>query len=312
MAGAVLAGDALRFLETLDDIFDRGHDLKKLFSDLLEYLRDLWVIQTSRAPEKLVDLPGHEIERMREQAGQTLPAALEHVLDMLFREEAAIRLSPQPKLALEMAFFRLIQMRGALSIDTLIAKLEDLRREVQGEARMQALADAGRPGGASNGRDRSDVPGARGGGTASAASRMEVAPAGEGVVLAPTGDAWQRVIEAVAGSQPSLAATLKRCVLKQGGRERVEILASGNSFVAQKLKHEKNVAIIRKACAEAYGGAPEVIVTVSQEDGGSPSERRDRRQAQVNQTLSHPVIIDAVDIFNGTIVDVKVSQEVDK
>jgi DNA polymerase-3 subunit gamma/tau len=313
LAGAVLTGDAVRFLETLDDIFDRGHDLKKLFSDLLEYLRDLWVIQTSRAPEKLVDLPGHEIEAMRDQAAQTPRAALEHVLDMLFREEAAIRLSPHPKLALEMAFFRLIQMRGALSIDTLIAKLEDLRREVQGEARVPPSEDAGRPSEASNGRERKDVGGAPSGAFASTASQTAVASAGEHAATAASGDAaWQRVIQTVAGSQPSLAATLKRCVLKQGGSERVEILASGNSFVAQKLKHEKNVAIIRNACAEAYGGAPQVIVTVSQEDGGSPSERRDRRQAQVNQALSHPVIMDAVDIFNGTIVDVKVSQEVDK
>ena len=78
------------------------------------------------------------------------------------------------------------------------------------------------------------------------------------------------------------------------------------------MKHEKNLAILRKACAEVYGGTPEVVVTVSQEEGGSASERRDRHQAQVNQTLSHPVIIDAIDIFNGKVVEVKVSQEVDK
>ena len=147
LAGAVLAGDALPFLATLDDIFDRGHDLKKLFADLLEYLRDLWVIQTSRSPEKLVDLPRHEIERMQEQAGRTPRFMLEHVLDTLFREEAAIRFSPQPKLALEMVFFKVLQTRAVLSIDTLITKLEDLRREVQGAADVSAPSTRERPSG---------------------------------------------------------------------------------------------------------------------------------------------------------------------
>jgi len=167
LAGALLAGDVLPFLATLDDIFDRGHDLKRLFSDLLEYLRDLWVIQTSRSPGKLVDLPNHEIERMQDQAGRIPKFMLEHVLDILFREEAAIRFSLQPKLALEMVFFKVLQTRAVLSIDTLITKLDDLRREVQGagavpppltrEQPREASGGQGTPN-ARSGRDRSDPP----------------------------------------------------------------------------------------------------------------------------------------------------------
>jgi DNA polymerase-3 subunit gamma/tau len=315
LAGAILTGDPLRFLAILDDIYDCGHDLKKLFSDLLGYLRDLWVIQTSGSPEKLVDLPGHMIEQMRGQAEQTPRGALEQTLELLFREEAAVRLSPHPKLAIEMAFFRRMQMRGALSIDTLIAKLDDLRREVQGAGPApspsgprsappppagSARRDAGR------GPDVPDLSGTR-------AASGEARSAGTRGDRASSGEAsWQQVINAVAGRQPSLASTLKRCVLKQGGAERVEIQAPGNSFVAQKLKQEKNVAILQKACAEIYGGSPEVVVVAAAENGGSTAERRDRHHVRVNQTLSHPVIMDALDIFNGKVVDVKVSKEVDK
>jgi DNA polymerase-3 subunit gamma/tau len=313
LAGAILSADPLRFLDTLDDIFDRGHDLKKLFSDLLEYLRDLWVIQTSRSPEKLVDLPGHEIELMREQLGQTPRAVLEHALDLLFREEAAVRLSPQPQLAIEMAFFRLIQMRGALSIDTLIAKLEDLRREVQGTAVSPPSQDGGRAAKPSAVRERPDAASPHGGPEPIRAPATSGRAAGPPTAPAVAGEAaWQRVIASVAGSQPSLAATLKRCVFKQGGAERVEILAQGNSFVAQKLKQEKNLAVLRKACAEVFGGAPEVVLSAGDEAGGSTAERRDRNHARVNETLAHPVITDAIEIFNGKVVDVKVSREVDK
>ncbi|MCU0605654.1 MAG: DNA polymerase III subunit gamma/tau, partial [Desulfobacterales bacterium] len=132
MAAAVLAGETASFLSALDELFDRGHDIKKLFADLLEYLRDLWVIQTGADARKALDLPADDIDALQVLARQVPGATLQHALDLLYREEAAIRLAPQPKLALEMAFFRTLHTRAALSIDTLIRKVEDLRQELGG------------------------------------------------------------------------------------------------------------------------------------------------------------------------------------
>jgi DNA polymerase-3 subunit gamma/tau len=310
---AVLTGDALRFLTVLDEIFDRGHDLKKLFADLLEYVRDLWVLQTSSAPEKLVDRPASEIELMKQQAGRSSGPALEHVLDILYREEAAVRFSPQPKLALEMAFFRILQTRAVLSLDTLIAKLQDLRRDVQGAADDAAPPTGERPSGAKAGPDPADSRAGRAGPAVTGQppeGRRSAAPAAD----RPAGleQAWQTITERIAASQPSLAATLKRCCLKRGEAERVEIVARGNSFVGSTLRRERHMALLKKVCAEVFGGNPEVVVTAGDECSLSASERRGRHQEQVRETLNHPVVADAIEIFNGKLVDVKVSQEVDK
>jgi DNA polymerase-3 subunit gamma/tau len=311
MVEAVLAGDALRFLAALDDIFDRGHDLKKVFADLLEYVRDLWVIQASPSPEKLVDLPAHEIERMKDQVRRSSGPVLEHALDLLYREETAVRLSPQPKLAFEMAFFRILQTRAVLSIDTLIAKLQDLRRDVQ-----HAGGDAAPLTGERSSAAAGQAPAASGAGR----ERPSAAAPPEGRRSAgPAADrpddleaAWQKISERIAASQPSLAANLKRCCLKRGGADRVEIVASGNSFVGSTLRRDKHMAILRKVCAEVFGGTPDVVVVAGDECSLSTSERRDRHQARVKETLNHPVVADAIEIFNGKLVDVKVSQEVDK
>jgi DNA polymerase-3 subunit gamma/tau len=313
LAEAVLTGEAHRFLATLDDIFDRGHDLKKLYADLLEYMRDLWVIQVSPAPEKLIDLPGHEIERMQEQAGRSSRAALEHALDVLFREEPAVRLSPQPKLALEMAFFRIRQTRGALSIGTLISKLDELRRDVQGvgneappSAGERSSGAAPAPGAAASGPARGGSPST---GPPPAGRRSAADPPERPTELEV---AWQKITERIGASQPSLAAKLKRCCLRRGGAERVEIVASGNSFVDSTLRRDRHMAVLRKVCAEVFGGAPEVVVVAGDECGSRTSERRDRHQARVKETLNHPLVAEAIEIFNGKLVDVQVSQEVDK
>ncbi len=309
LAGAVLAGDAPVFLATLDEIFDRGHDLKKLFADLLEYLRDLWVIQNSRSPEKLVDLPGQEIALMRELVARTPKSALEHALELLFREESAVRFSPLPKLALEMAFFRVLQTRAVLSIDTLITKLEDLRREVEGAAAVSPAPRREPSKGGSGGPEtpsgpagsaRTDPP------APAPATRRNADPAADPAA------AWQQVVDLVAGIQPSLAATLRRCRLKQAGPERVEILAAGHSFAVATLKRDKHMAILRKACAEIFGGAPEVVVAAGEDGNLTNHERRDRHQARVKETLNHPLVAEAIEIFNGKLVEVKISKEVDE
>ena len=148
----------LPFLATLDDIFDRGHDLKKLFSDLLEYLRDLWVIQTSRSPEKLVDLPDHEIERMQDQAGRTPRASCWNTswtFSSARRPPSGFR--PSPSWRSRWLFSGCCRRAAVLSIDTLITKLEDLRREVQGAGPFRRRRTRERPTKASAGQETPDA-----------------------------------------------------------------------------------------------------------------------------------------------------------
>jgi DNA polymerase-3 subunit gamma/tau len=312
LAAAVLAGEPLPFLSALEEIFDRGHDIKKLFSDLLEYFRDLWVLQTSSEPAPVVDLPRHEIDLMQEQARRVSPADLQHVLDILYREDAAVRLSPQPKLALEMAFFRTLSSRAALSIDTLIRKLDDLRRELDGGpddpprvAERSPRRQAGRaeepPARPAQGR-----PAAESAPTA-ARSTAEEGGARAGDLTA----VLQNLAQAISRSHPSLAANLKKCCLNHADSSRVEIVAPANQFASSMLRREKNVALLKKACSEMFGGRPEVIVTAGSECRASADERRGLNHTRVRETLNHPVVADAIEIFNGKLLDVQILKEVD-
>jgi DNA polymerase-3 subunit gamma/tau len=225
---------------------------------------------------------------MQERARAVPAAALEQVLDTLFREEPAVRLSPQPKLGFEMAVFRVLQARPAMSIDALIAKLDDLRREVGGGA---------------------PDPGAR------AAAPQPPRPAGATAVPeasdpAPADPAarWQLVADEVARSQPNLGANLKRCRLKSAGRERVELVAA-TAYVASLLRRDKNLALVRAACARLFEGTPEIVVEEEGESGPPANGRRERNQAVVQETLNHPLVAEAIDVFNGKLVDVHIPED---
>ena len=97
---------------------------------ILEHFRNLLVAAMGNKIEKLVDLPSGEIKQLITQAQLLSAEALNQIFDMLFKAEVSIRLSPQPKLALEMTLIKLLQTRPALPIDVLIDKLDALRQEV--------------------------------------------------------------------------------------------------------------------------------------------------------------------------------------
>jgi DNA polymerase-3 subunit gamma/tau len=314
LAEALLSGDATRFIGALDEMFDRGHDVKKLFSDLLEYFRNLMVIHTSREPHKLVDLPASEIDLMQQQAQRFPQTSLHQVLEILFREEPAVRLSPQPKLALEMAFFRVLQAQPALSINTLIQKLEDLRREVGGPSSPSGntsgncppsppAASAPPPSEGQEGRDAQ--------GPVPAAAPPPVSGTGPGAA-GSLDAAWQRVIDIIARQQPSLVANLKKCSLRGVGSGRLEIVPPANHYASGMLRRDKHAALLKKVCAEVFGGAVDIVIAAGGECGMNPREKRERNHTLMQQTLNHPLIADAIEIFNGKLVDVQILPEVIK
>jgi DNA polymerase-3 subunit gamma/tau len=295
LAGAITGGDATRFLAVLDELFDRGHDLKNLYADLLDHFRNLWVLQAARAPETLVDLPGREVAQMQEQVRAVPAAVLEQVLDTLYREEPAVRLSPQPKLAIEMAFFRVLRTRPVLSIDMLISKLDDLRREMGGvgnppERRAEApvfLPVSAPP--------QPQAP---------SAERPEAPVPGSGDPSAH----WQRVCDEVSRALPNLGVNLKRCCLTSGSSERVEIAAT-TPFIAALLRRDKNLALLRSVCGRVFGGSPEIAIVEDAACTPPAGGRREQHHAVVKETLNHPGVAEAIDVFEGKLIDVHISPE---
>ncbi|MFP4226996.1 MAG: DNA polymerase III subunit gamma/tau, partial [Desulfobacterales bacterium] len=129
VSGAVLKGDAGTVLELIDSGYRRGQHMMKLFTEIIAHFRNLLVVKMGGGAETLADIPKHEREAIEAQVADIPATYLNQILDVLFKEETAVKYSTQPKLALEMAFLRILQIKPALSFDTLIEKLDLLRQE---------------------------------------------------------------------------------------------------------------------------------------------------------------------------------------
>ena len=300
LCGTILRGDTTVILDALDDCYHRGYDLKKLFANLLEHLRNLLIVKMGRNVGKLVDLPDNELDQMAEQTREVPFVVLNQIFDQLFREEASIRLSSDPKLALEMAFIRLDQTKPTLPIDELIDKLDQLRQEIHAS-----------PGGL--GEQKPDVKEPP---HESAPQRkdenFDLDPKPEPSAAAADSlndlDAtWSRLYEIICKKNPSLGASLSKCRLKQVSTDHIEIEVSDNGFTLNMLQREKNKATLKKICAAYFGEERDIMLTsLSEPDDKHPKKKSQNEHLLKQKALSHPLVADAIEIFNGKLIDVKI------
>ncbi len=300
LAGSILNADIHVVLDLLDDVFEHGHDMKKLYADLLEHFRNLLVVAMGNRVEKLVDLPSGEFELVVAQAKPLSAGILSHIFDMLFKAEASIRLSPQPKLALEMALIRLLQAKPALSIDVLIDKLDALRQEVSP---------------AETGSQNVDEHPTAGPAVPSSPMGSKAKPEGSGSaagICAPstesTGKAdqvWKQICEIISQKNPSLAASLVKCKLINTADGSLEIDVPDNGFTINMIQRDKNMAILKQVCTEVFGDNPKIRFSTSNSMEGHNQKKKKNNQLK-QKAISHPLVADAIEIFDGKLVDIKI------
>jgi DNA polymerase-3 subunit gamma/tau len=295
LAAAVLGRDLSAVLEQLDEIYDRGHDLKKLHGDLLEHFRNLLVAKIGRNPERLIELPGHELAQLQSQVTDVPAARLEQVFELLLREEGALKYAAQPKLVLEMAFVRMLQAAPVLPIEALIAKIDGLRNGL-------AEPPAGTP------PAQSAVPRQEVRATPAPPSPPPATPAAEthhepDESLAQS---WQHVLQKLSGRDPALKAVLAAGDLLRVDETVVEIQLCGSTFSLDRVRRKESIALIEALCSEYFGG-PRKLVLRTQEQARDDEREKQREAARLkHEALHHPLVSEAIEVFDGRVVEVKI------
>jgi len=306
IASAVLRGDIAAILDALDGCYNRGHDLRKFYTNLLEHFRNLLVVKMGKNVNKLVDLPDAEVDQMIAQIDQVPLGTLNQIFDHLYREEASIRLSADPRLALEIAFIRMDQMEPVLPIDVLINKLDLLKQEFNNLP--GGLKSSQKP--VIKSEKSKSVQHLQGGDSDSASEPSSSVPetsASSGDLLSDLDATWDQLCKIIAETNPSLGASLSKCRLRQVAADRVEIEVHGNGFTVSMLKREKNKVILKKACAQYFGNEKDIVLIAQGEsDDERPLKKTQNDHLLKQKALSHPSVADALEIFNGKLIDVKI------
>jgi DNA polymerase-3 subunit gamma/tau len=260
--------------------------------------------------DTLVDLPSAEIDQLMEQAREITTTDLNRIFNQLFKEEASIRMSLQPKLALEIAFIRMLQVQPALPINVLIDKLDVLRKEViSGGGQQKIIGDDSAMSAAKSSFSKhsdlvlpADAIAER---KSDIESKFEIVPSAIGYPQNLEQN-WKSILEIISEKNPSLAANLAKCRLKHVADQRLEIEVDGNGFTLKMIQREKNMELLRRVCADLFGIRMEIILTTADTADNGARKKKTNDDQLIQKALNHPLVADAIDIFNGTLVEVKI------
>jgi len=131
---------ALTFIEELSE---RGQDLGRLVTDLLEHLRHLLLVQhVGEVPESL-PVSDETRERLREQANQLGEATVLRLCDLLAVAVDDMRQGGDPRLPLELALVKVTRPAADLSRESVAYRLEQLEGGAPPPPRPAAQVAAG-------------------------------------------------------------------------------------------------------------------------------------------------------------------------
>jgi len=188
LSRAVLAGELEAALRQLNDLAEHGKDLGRLLSDLLSHFRNLLIFKVSGGDLHLLEVSEAEAASLAAQSKMAGADGLTRILEVLAEAEMRLRDAASKKILVEVALLKAIEARSALSIDSVLKQLQDLRgaRSSEGPANAKPTPASSAPAGATT-----------------AASKPEpavvVPSAGPGNDLA---ELWARILEAVGRASP--------------------------------------------------------------------------------------------------------------
>ena len=261
---AILDHDATAALDQLTIIFDNGKNMARFVADLLQYLRDLLIVQTGGENTHASDLFAANLA-----ADQ---ARLFALIDQATTSLADIKNSLQPRIYTEMMTIKLAESTGQASNSVavelpsnVLAQLEDLKKEVaqlkqqlaQSGSSLPALKPAvTRPTKSNKGyrADRNKV-------------NAILQEAVENPELARTNlirlqNAWGEIIESLAGADKALLIGSQPVA----ANENHAILAFESAFNAeQTMKRDNLNTMFGNILSNAAGFSPEILAVSLEE-----------------------------------------------
>jgi len=129
LAGAVMNGEAETALRELNELARHGKDLGRLLSDLLGHFRNLLIFQVSKGDLKLLEVSETEAASLKEQAALCDGDTLTRLMEVLTDAEGRLRDAASKKIFIEVALLKAIHARKAVSIDSVLKQLQQMRGE---------------------------------------------------------------------------------------------------------------------------------------------------------------------------------------
>ena len=316
---ALAEGDRLRLLRIVEEVYNFGYDLKEFCGELAQLMRDLLVLKLFpdgfQEAVRLIDLPEEEVRDLSTQADQFTQEELQALFRAFLSAHDEAARSTFPRLVLEMTLTRMSRRKPVLSVEEVLEKLRAM------EERMLAGGIPGAPGPllpaapAPVGQrdfpeetleeeEAEEVPEAA---SPRGTTGEEEAPELPGEVK----EKWEDFVNFAKKKKPPFASLLEHGEPLVLDEARLEIVYPENSFYLERMQESDNLGFLQDLSREFFRGPMKVRVS-GKKPGSFPrkgpetrGERNNTKREKDEETLNHPLLREAINVFGGRVVEIK-------
>ena len=119
-------------------------------------------------------------------------------------------------------------------------------------------------------------------------------------------DPWSSILDIISERYPSLAPNLAHSRLVKLSEKTLEIEVNGSDFNYKRMQRKENIKILESISQSFFGRRMSVVIHAGVNMNGQPKrEKIDAANRLKKNLLQHPLVADAIEIFNGRLVDIK-------
>lgn len=115
---------------------------------------------------------------------------------------------------------------------------------------------------------------------------------------------WEKMTAFIAKESVVMGTCLNKCSLKAVHPDSLEIEVRGNSFNMKRL--EKNSDMLRRAAERFFGRKMQIHLSSLPDSGKEKKESAEKSNQARQEAINHPLVMAAIEIFEGDLVDVKI------
>jgi DNA polymerase-3 subunit gamma/tau len=303
----IAAGDTLALLDLVDRLSDHGADYRNFTRELILHFREILVLKVAPGESGLLaQVVPEERERLKPLAAAFSHEDLLRIFEVFTKLENDLRLAQDARVTLELALMKAAQLQRLMPFTELVDRVERLAAGAPLPPRAAAPAPmAPRP---LPPREVAAAPPApRPTPTAvapavpPAASPAATAPAPPSAAEKPpaTPEGIVAAMIAQAQGRPSLAQALRTAAARdEDGTLVIEVAAD---FAAMAAMHQDEY----RQLAQKAAGRPLKVRIAGAAPPPEQKTEADRKQRLIDEASREPAVQEALDLFNGKVVDVR-------
>jgi DNA polymerase-3 subunit gamma/tau len=278
----LLNRDARGCLSMVEELFQHGFSLTYFYHQMVEHLRNLMVVKYVEDGAEFLNISNEELEELRVQAALIDVEDLHLWFDVMVGAEEEMRRSQYPRYVLEMVLLKMATLDRVEDLGAIVERVS----EITGYPAKRSKTQKAPPTATQHSEDR------------------EVQKAAHDPQRL-----WECFLEGLRRRRPAMASILEQGTPKGFNEGGEMVVALPSQFHVELIGRGDHQREIRELFKEIWGRDGGVQPVLEQEGARQNQESRPNRHMMRMEARSHPLVQEALELFQGRLVDIVLPEE---